>query len=200
MKGWSQLLALSAAVLTTLAQAQTHDANGATKPATQKPDLSPNAPIRWSAPLETKSPDSQTATDAESPARPGHTTTAPEKFTELGSARWVVPLLGTERTETPRGFPKSRLEFERRFAPTRDYDNPFQQTVNQWFYRTNDAIFTWYGGFQEWQRDFDNTVSQAVFGKSSEPSVNDSFFGQPRFKSKVDPSGATIRLDVPFGR
>jgi hypothetical protein len=199
MKRLSQLLAVAAMALAPLAQAQSIDSEKSSKSATPKNDLAPSAPIRWSVrPVE--SSETQAATPDNVSAQGTQTVPAPPPGTELESATWVLPRVETERTQWNSGFPRSRLEFEQRFAPTRDYDNPFQQGVNQWFYRTNDLIFTWYGGFRQWQRDFESTVSHAVFGKSSSIPRDEEFWGQPRFKTKLDGSGATIRIDVPFGK
>jgi hypothetical protein len=198
MKRFSQLVAMAATALASLAQAQTLDANASSKRGFLD-ELAPNLPIRWNsrhappaesiAPSTDKLPEQGTLTMPQPPLVPS-----------LGTASWLLQRLDPERSQRSGGFPRNRLEFEQQFAPTRDFANPLQQGISQWFYRTNDLIFTWYGGFEQWQRDFDNTVSQMVFGKSPPSQSNESFWGQPRIKTKLDPSGAAIRIDLPFGK
>jgi len=104
-------------------------------------------------------------------------------------------------------FPQSRAEFERRFEPTRGYDDPLRQTVSDAFYATNEFIFVSYGGFLLWKGEFDEAVNRLLFGWQQKPqnqpsdmATEESFFGQPRFRSNVDTSSATFSVVVPFGR
>lgn len=200
MKGWRKVLTLMAMAVASLAQAQSVEPTKSPATETRAPDLNPSAPIRWGERRETKIQDSQTLTNERQETRGTLAVGAPEKITEFGAVPWLLPRWGAEQRISEGGFPRSRAEFEERFAPTRDYGNPFQQTMSQWFYFTNDVIFTWYSGLHQWQREFDRSVNRMVFGSAPELSTDDSFWGQPRIKTKLDPSGASIRLDLPFGR
>jgi hypothetical protein len=200
MKGWCKVLTLVATVFASLAQAQTVDSAKTPPTEARTLDLHPTAPIRWGERRETKVSDSQTLTNERLETRGTVTVVPSEKIADFGASPWLLPRWESEQRLAGGGFPKTRAEFEERFAPSRDYDNPFQKTMSQWFYFTNDVIFTWYGGFYQWQREFDRSVNRMVFGSAPVISTDESFWGQPRIKTKLDPSGASIRIDVPFGR
>jgi hypothetical protein len=194
MNLWHQAAAILAATAM-LASARAQPPPAAEPQTPRQSATPPNRSAPWQPQWKLAVPESRRAYDAHTNRSAQSAEATPIAPAPAAAGQWAAP-----RFEDLHQRAFARRDFDDRFAPTRRYNNLIQQTVNEWFYRTHDLIYTWYGGFHSWQREFDETINQILFGRLPPVPQDESFFGQPRFKTNLDHSGATIRIDVPFGR